>query len=111
MPENCKEYLIEKLKGYTKDDIIMSTHAIRQTMIRPVTIENIIENLLDPKRLSYALKEPAERAGEEKFVCYFGYSRRLCHCYVIVINAKVLVVTAYIINRRWQKEVEKHAKL
>jgi hypothetical protein len=108
---NYKDELIEKLKKYTKDDIIMSTHAIRQTMIRPVTIENIIENLLNPKRLSYALKEPAERRGEEKFACYFGYSRRLCHCYIIVINAKVLVVTSYIINRRWQKEVEKHAKL
>ena len=111
MSENRKDHVIEKLKKYTKDDIIMSTHGIKQTIIRPVSVEDITENLLNPKRLSYAFEEQAERAGEEKFLCYFRYSRRFCHCYVIVINAKVLVVTAYIINRRWQKEAEKHAKL
>jgi hypothetical protein len=71
----------------------------------------IKENIINPKRLYFARKQKVEKEGEEKYDCYFGYSKTQCHRYVLVINAKCIVCTAIKINRRWQHIVEKHAKV
>ena len=69
------------------------------------------EFFINPKRLSFAEKQKAERGGEEKYNCYFGYSKTQCHRYVLVINAECIVCTIIKINRRWQHIVEKNAKI
>ncbi|MBW2966323.1 DUF4258 domain-containing protein [Candidatus Woesearchaeota archaeon] len=107
---NYKDVLKNKLKRYKKEDIIITYHAIIRIRQRQIDESEIIENLLNPKRLEYAIKGEAESEEEEKFDCYFGYSNTLCHRYVIVIKNNVVVVTVVKINRRWQKIVEKKLK-
>lgn len=70
----------------------------------------LIDNIINPKRLDYAIREDVLSDDEEKFNCYFGYSKTQCHRYVIVIKANILVVTVIKINRRWQKIVETKLK-
>lgn len=108
---NYKDILINKLKKYEKEDIIITDHAERQAIFRSIDLDEIKENLINPKRLFFAKKQKAEKEGEEKYDCYFGYSKTQCHRYVIVINGKCIVCTAIKINRRWQHVVEKNAKI
>ncbi len=107
---NYKDYVKEKLKLFHKEDIILSDHALIRIMQRQINSEEIIENIINPIRLEYAVKENAESPNEEKFDCYFGYSKTQCHRYVLVIKDKVIVVTAIKINRRWQRIIETKLK-
>jgi len=107
---NDKDYVINKLKQFHRQDIIISKHALVRIVQRQIDKEEIIENIINPKRLEYAIREKADRKDEEKFDCYFGYGKRLCHRYVIVIKNNVVVVTVVKINRVWQKIAEKKLK-
>jgi len=108
---NYKDMLKEKLPKYKKEDIIITNHAREQAIFRSVDIEEVKENIINPIRLSYAGKQKSEKEGEEKYDCYFGYSKTQCHRYILVINAKCVVCTVIKINRRWQRMVEKYAKI
>ena len=106
-----KEDLKEKLKKYNKDDIIITNHAEEQAIFREISLDEVKENIINPKRLSFAGKQEAENEGEEKYDCYFGYSKSQCHRYILVIDGKCVVCTVIKINRRWQHIVEKYAKI
>ena len=101
----------EKLKRYKKEDIIVTEHAKLQAIFRNIELDEIKENILNTKRLSFTGKQKAEKEGEEKYDCYFGYSKTQCHRYIIVINNKCIVCTVIKINRRWQHIVEKSTKI
>ncbi len=107
---NYKDYLISRLKTFTRDKIIITDHVLIRLIQRQIDIEEIYTNLLNPKRLEYAIKEKAESSTEEKFDCYFGYSKTQCHRYVIVLRTNVIVVTAVKLNRRWQRIAEQKLK-
>jgi len=107
---NYKDYVINKLSTFKKEDVILTDHTRIRIIQRQLKVEDIIENIINPKRLEYAIKDKAESPNEEKFDCYFGFSKSQCHRYVLVIKNKVIVVTAIKINRRWQKIVEKKLK-
>ena len=53
------------------------------------------------------LKQPSKKEGEEKYDCYFDYSKNLCHKYILVIKNNIIVVTAIKINRKWQNIISK----
>ena len=108
---NYKEILKEKLKKYKKAGIIITPHAEVQAIFRQISLEEIKENVINPKRLSYAIKQEAKKEVEEKYDCYFGYSNTQCHRYVLVIDGKCVVCTVVKIDRRWQHIAEKNAKL
>lgn len=108
---NYKDILIKKLARYKKEDIIITNHAKEQAIFRNIGLDEVKENIINPKRLSFAGKQKAEKANEEKYDCYFGYSKTQCHRYVLVINAKCIVCTVIKINRRWQHIIEKNAKV
>lgn len=95
------------MSNFKKTDIIITEHTRIRIIQRQLKIDEIIENIINPEKLEYAIKEKAEFPKEEKFDCYFGYSKSLCHRYVLVLKDKVVVVTAIKINRRWQKIVDK----
>ena len=76
---------------------------------RQIDESEVVENIINPKRLEYAIKEVA-LGSEEKFDCYFGYSKTQCHRYVIVLKKDVVVVTVIKLNRRWQRIVESKLK-
>ena len=99
------ERLKDKLKKYKKEDIIIVHHADIQAFVREVSLEEVKENLMNPKRLVYAKQQEAKNREEEKYDCYFAYSKHLYHRYVVVLNGKLLIVTIIKINRDWQKAI------
>jgi hypothetical protein len=108
--ENYKGEVKEKLKKYRREDIIITDHAKKQAFFRGIELEEIRKNILNPERLEIALKQPAKRPHEEKFDCYFGYSKTQAHRYILVLGNKVIIPTVIKINRRWQRKAEKHGK-
>ena len=108
---NEKDKLLIKLKKYKKEDIIFTKHAEEQAIFRGISFNEIRENIINPKRLYYAARQEAEKVGEEKYDCYFGYSKTQCHRYVLVLNKNCIVCTVIKINRRWQRITEKCAKI
>jgi hypothetical protein len=104
--ENEKlQQLKNRLKRYSRRDIIVSHHAEIQAIVRDVDIEEVKENIVNPEKLVYAKKQAAKYPNEEKYDCYFAYSRHLYHRYAITINAKIIIVTIIKINRDWQKAI------
>jgi len=97
--------LKDKLKTYQKKDIIFTDHAELQAYVRDVDIEEVKENIVNPIKLVYAKEQKAKFKNEEKYDCYFAYSKHLYHRYAILINAKIIIVTIIKINRDWQKAI------
>ena len=108
---NYKDVVINKLAKFTKEDIVITYHAEEQAIFRGIKISEIKENIINPKRLTFARKQETEKKREEKFDCYFGYSKSQCQRYVLVINNKCVVCTVIKIKRRWQHKLEKNAKI
>ena len=48
--------LIKKLKSFTKEDIVISHHATIRIRQRQLNVNEIKENIINPKRLKYAIK-------------------------------------------------------
>ena len=103
--------LIGKLARYKPEDIDFTAHAKLQAQVRQLSLDEIRGNILNPAKLTYAERQPAKKAGEEKWNCYFKYSERQAHRYIIVINKNALIVTVIKINRRWQRRLDKSAKI
>ncbi|GIW68047.1 MAG: hypothetical protein KatS3mg096_915 [Candidatus Parcubacteria bacterium] len=97
--------LKKKLSKYKKSDIIITKHAELQAFIRNVDLEEVKENVINPVRLVYAKKQEAKYKKEEKYDCYFAYSKHLYHRYALTINRKIIIVTIIKINRDWQKAI------
>lgn len=95
----------ERLRRYRQEDIIVTKHAEIQAFVRRIDLKDVKENILNPQKLVYARKLRAEKAGEEKYDCYFAYSKHLYHRYILTINRKVIIVTIIKINRDWQKAI------
>lgn len=107
---NEREYVQEKLRHYKKKDVILTDHVLLRMHQRQITVEEVVENIINPKRLSIAIREESRSKDEEKFSCYFGYSKTQCHHYILALGKKVIVVTVIKINRRWQYVMEKKAR-
>ena len=103
---NYKDQIIERLKSYQTDDIIITTHAEIQALHRGIDIDEVKANIINPKRLLFAGKQ-----ANNKYDCYFVYSKTQCQRYILVLKNKCIVCTVIKINRRWQCMVEKYAKL
>ncbi|MEN7981980.1 MAG: hypothetical protein ABFQ65_00865 [Nanoarchaeota archaeon] len=99
------EELKRKLKQYNKKDIIVTNHAELQAIVREINLDEVKENIVDPEKLVYIKKESTQKENEEKYDCYFAYSKQLYHRYIIVINARIIIVTIIKINRNWQKAI------
>lgn len=97
--------LKERLKGYKREDIIITEHAELQALTRDISLNEIKEDIVNPVRLVYAKEEDAKNPDEEKYDCYFAYSKHLYHRYILVLNSKILIVTIIKINRDWQKSI------
>ena len=111
MPEDCKGYVIEKLKRYKREDIIFTHHALWRSVERYVDLVELKRDLLDPKELYAAHRLPAKRENEEKFKCFFKKSNRTTVGAVIVINKEILVITVTKKRRKLNRTVRVYAKL
>ncbi len=100
------EELKRKLKSYKKEEIIITKHAELQALIREVDLEEVKDNIINPEKLVYAQKQ-ASFKDEQKYDCYFAYSKHLYHRYILAINGKLIIVTIIKVNRDWQKAIER----
>jgi hypothetical protein len=107
---DCKDVLKKKLKNYSRGQIIFTSHAEIRAIQRGMNLEEIRNNIINPKRLVHAERQEAKKPGEEKYNCYFIYSNNLCHRYALILNKKIIICTVIKINRRWQRRVEKYAR-
>lgn len=107
---NCEDFK-KRLQTYSREDIVITDHAWEQSVFRNISLDEVRKNILNPKRLQIVLEQPSKRISEEKFDCYFGYSKTQCHRYILVLKKKCVVCTVIKINRRWQKRFEKHVKI
>ena len=98
-----REELKEKLRKYKKENIIITDHAEIQAYVRQIDLEEVKNNIINTEKLVYAEKQKSKKAGEEKYDCYFAYSKTFCHRYILTVNRKVIIVTIISINRDWQK--------
>ncbi len=97
--------LKEKLRNYKKEEIIFAPHAEIQAFSRDVDLEEVRRNIMNPEKLVYAKEQDAKFRNEEKYDCYFAYSRHLYHRYALTVDGKVIIVTIIKINRDWQKAI------
>lgn len=72
---DCKEELKQKLKKYSEDDIVFTTHALLRAKQRNIGLDEVKDNIINPMRLSYAEKQESHKLGEEKYNCYFLHSK------------------------------------
>lgn len=101
----------KKIAEFKKEDIIIKSHAIIRLLQRQMNEDEIKQNVIDPFRLFHVIQEPSDYPDEEKFICYFKYSRRNYHKYVLAINTKIkkiIIITVINLNRDIQREIEKH---
>lgn len=89
--------LKEKLSSYKKEDIVFTKHAEIRALVRNINLEEVKENIVNPERLADF------REINNKFECYFAYSKTYCHKYILKLNGKVIIVTIISINRDWQR--------
>ena len=108
---NYKDIIIKKLEKYKPENIIITEHTKIQALRREISLREVKENILHPKRLTVAIRQNAQKEGEEKYDCYFAYSNTQCQRYILVINKECVVCTVIKINRRWQRIAEKNAKI
>jgi hypothetical protein len=101
------EELKKKFRSYDKKDIIITKHAEIQAFVRKIELNDVKENITNPEKLVYTQKQKALKSYEEKYDCYFAYSKHLYHRYALTINRKVIIVTIIKINRDWQKAIER----
>lgn len=99
------EELKKKLSKYKQEEIIITSHAELQAFIRDIDLEEVKANIINPDKLIYFKKQEAKHKNEEKYDCYFAYSKHLFHRYILTINAKIIIVTIIKVNRNWQKAI------
>lgn len=96
----------EKLRSYSKEDIIFTNHTRIRALMREIDLEEVKENIINPVRLVYFREQNSQREKEHKYECYFSYSKNYCHKYVLTINGKIIIVTIININRDWQRSIK-----
>ena len=82
--------LKEKLKSYNKKDIIFTKHSKLQAFTRDIDLEEIKENVVNPVKLVYAEKQKAKYKNEEKYNCYFAYSKHLYHRLCLMLHPALI---------------------
>lgn len=95
----------KRLKKYTSKDVVFSSHAREKLFLVEVKQEDVIKNLLNPEKLVFV-----ELQENNRFNCYFAYSKQFYHRYVTILSKKIIVVTVISIRRKWQDEVKKFGK-
>ena len=111
MEKNVSGEVASLLKRFKKEDILFDDHARMQSTVREIKREDVVHNLLNPSKMFFAREQQAKRENERKFDCYFNMGRRWAHRYVIVINGKLQIITVIRVRKKWQKKVDKNAKV
>lgn len=102
MKENYAHQVRERLSRIDKEDIIITEYAKRRASWRYVNLQDVSNDLLGPTKLVWAEKQ--EIRGEERFNCYFVYSKGMVFRYILIFeNGKVKIINIIKVKQRWQR--------
>lgn len=111
---NKKDFVLRALAKIKRKNIKFTDHSLLRAYSRGIDPEEVIGNLINPKRLVQVEEQESKFKNERKFTCYFRYSKNQYHKYVIAINLKkrkIIIIMVVKRDRRIQKEIDKHVKL
>ena len=102
----------EELSKYSKEQIIFNEpHVTERCLLRDITKEEVIQNLLKPDKLVYAGEQESKHPNEKKYDLYFVFSNTRAYRFPVILKEKSLyVITVIKINRRWQGIVSKYER-
>ncbi len=96
---NIKEWL----KIYDENNIQISKHITVDRAYRGIDENLIKESLLKPDGLIRLIEEQHDKDNEYKFKLRFKISRSKTLGLVVILNEVLKVITAYIINNKWER--------
>ena len=102
----------EELSKYSKEQIIFNEpHVTKRCLLRDITKEEVLQNLLKPDKLVYVGEQESNYPNEKKYDLYFVFSNTRAYRFPVVLKEKSLyVITVIKINRRWQGIVSKYER-
>ncbi|MDP6548093.1 MAG: hypothetical protein QF917_04015 [Candidatus Woesearchaeota archaeon] len=102
----------EELKKYSENQIVFNEpHVTQRCLIRDISKEEVVQNLLKPDKLVYAGKQESKFPNEKKYDLYFVFSNTRAYRLPVILKEKSLyVITVIKINRRWQGMVDKYER-
>ena len=102
----------EELKKYSEKQIAFNEpHVTQRCLLRDITKEEVIQNLLKPDKLVYVGEQESKYLTENKYDLYFVFSNTRAYRFPVVLKEKSLyVITVIKINRRWQGIVSKYER-
>jgi len=103
---NLEEFK-DKLRKYKNSDILITDHADMQAFSRRIDINEVKNNILHPDKLVYFNKQEFGNAKDDRYECFFEYSKNMYHKYVVILNGKIIIVTIIAVNRGWQGAIKK----
>ncbi len=101
------EKLKQKISSYSSEKIIITYHAEIQAIFREIDLEEVKENIRNPEKLVYVEEQESQNPEENKYNCYFAYSKDFAHRYIFTTNGNLIIVTVIKINKSWQKTIKK----
>ena len=102
----------EELRRYLEKQILFNEpHVTQRCLLRDITKEEVIQNLLKPDKLVYAGEQESKYLNEKKYDLYFVFSNTRAYRFPVILKEKSLyVITVIKINRRWQGIVSKYER-
>ncbi len=101
--KNYKQEVLEQLNKYKNRDITFTKKDIEEQLkIRRLTKDEIIENLLNPKKLVFAKKQERDFQGKKdvRYDLYFLFSKSKAHRYILSFNDKLKIITVIPLGRK-----------
>ena len=72
---NFKNILKEKLTKYKKENILITNQAEEQALFRNVDLDEVKENIINPKRLSFAEKQKAQNREKKNLIAILDIAK------------------------------------
>lgn len=98
------------LRDYQESKIHITSHLKTDRAYRGIKEEIVKNNILHPENLIRVSEECHDKLGEYKFKLRFKISRSKSIGVVVILNEVLKVITAYIINEKWEKLWKKRLK-
>jgi len=113
MSKDYSDYVRQKIKKYTKDQIKFTKPDLDWLCKRNnLTIDQMKKEVLNPIHLVHAELQGAEHQGskEERFRCYFVYSKTKGRVYILKFEEHLKIITAFPLGRLTLNKYRKRFK-
>ena len=77
----------KELSKYSKEQIIFNEpHVTERCLLRDITKEEVIQNLLKPDKLVYAGEQESKHPNEKKYDLYFVFSNTRAYRFPVILK-------------------------